>query len=291
MPISLAYLVVVLIWSTTPLAIYYSNADFGFLLSVLLRMSIGAIIVALLLSIRKQKFISSRRDVFLMALASIGIFPSMPLVYWATQYVPTGLVSLMFSSSPFFVGILSKLLLGEHIGLRKITGVVVAFIGLVVIFVDQMRFGSQSIYGILALVASTFFFSISAVLLKKYNAHNEPLQQAGGSMLMALPGLFLAWFILDGTVPDSLSMQPVSALLYLAIVGSVIGFSAFYYLLKNLTASSVSLISMISPVLAIIWGFIFKGEVVNTVFVMGAALLLVGLAVYTGLISSRTMAE
>lgn len=287
MPVSLAYVLVVFIWSTTPLAIYYSSADFGFLLSVLLRMSLGAAIVAGLLYCRKQRLLAKRRDWLVAVLASVGVFPAMPLVYWATQYVPTGLVSLMFSSSPFFVGGLSKLLLGESVGLRKIIGVVIAFVGMIIIFVDQMQFGLESIYGILAMIGSTFFFSISAVLLKKYNAHSEALQQAGGSMLLALPGLLVTWLLLDGSLPDQVTLQPTMALLYLALIGSVVGFSTYFYLLKNLTVSSVSLISMVSPVLAIVWGFLFKGEVINLMFVLGAVILLLGLAVYSGIVARQ----
>ncbi|BFM05702.1 DMT family transporter [Halioxenophilus aromaticivorans] len=291
MPIALVYAVVVLIWSTTPLAIFFSNADFGFSLSVLLRMAIGVVLVWLLLAIGKRKLLASRNDWRVGALASIGIFPAMPLVYWATQFVPTGLVSLMFSSSPFFVGGLSWFVLGEAMGARKVAGVCVAFVGMAIIFLDQMQFGMQTVYGILVLIASTFFFSCSAVLLKKYNAHTSPLQQAGGSMLFALPGLLVTWLVVDGSVPSAVNWQPSLALLYLAVVGSVVGFSGYFYLLKNLTASSVSLISMLSPVLAMGWGFLFKGEVVNIIFLTGAAILLLGLGVYSGVLKVRRRAK
>ncbi len=289
MPVSLVYGVVVLIWSTTPLAIFFSNADFGFSLSVLLRMLIGVALVWLLLAIRKQRFLPSKHHWRVSAIASIGIFPAMPLVYWATQYIPTGLVSLMFSSSPFFVGGLSKILLGETIGVRKVFGVAIAFTGMAIIFMDQMQFGSQTVFGILVMIASTFFFSLSAVLLKKHNANSGPLQQAGGSMLFALPGLLITWLLVDASVPASLSWQPSVAMLYLAVVGSVLGFSGYFFLLKNLTVSSVSLISMISPVLAILWGFLFKGEVLNLMFMLGAAVLLLGLAVYSGVIKRQRL--
>lgn len=290
MPISFVYASVVLIWSTTPLAIYFSNADFGFSFSVLLRMILGVGFVSLILAFRGQRLFASKGELRVAALASIGIFPAMPLVYWAAQYIPTGLVSLVFSSSPFFVGGLSKLILGETIGLRKAFGVAIAFVGMAIIFFDQTQFGAQTVYGLIVMIASTFFFSVSAVLLKKYNHHGDPLQQAGGSMLLALPGLVLTWWLVDGKIPSDIALQPSLALLYLAFVGSVLGFSGYFYLLKNLTASSVSLVSMIAPVLAIGWGFLFKGEVVNIMFVAGAVILLLGLGVYSGVINTQVLA-
>lgn len=285
MQVKLVYLLVIFIWSTTPLAIYFSSLDYGYLLSVALRMLLGLVIVLFLFLVIKRRFMPQRRDWRVGAFASIGIFPAMPLVYWSTQYIPTGLVSLMFSSSPFFVGVLAKIILHEAIGPRRMMGIVVAFAGLIIIFVDQARGDLQSIWGIVAMVASTFTFSLSAVLLKTVNAQSDPLQQTGGSMLLALPSLFLCWWIMDGTLPDSVQVVPSVALLYLAAVGSVVGFSAYFYLLKELTANSVSLISMLSPVLAIVWGVLFKGEAINFAFLLGAGVLLVGLGVYSGVLA------
>ncbi|WP_317930392.1 DMT family transporter [Halioxenophilus sp. WMMB6] len=283
MKIAAAYIFVVVVWATTPLAIFFSTQDLGFLLSLSVRMLLGVVLVVLTLPFIGAAVVAERRFWLTSAIASIGVFPSMPLVYWSTGHIPTGLVSLLFSSAPFFVGLLSKIVLRETMGMKRSAGIAVAFVGLVVVFIDQMRIGIDSVLGILAMLLATSLFAISAVMMKKQNSQVPPVQQSGGSMFCALPGLWLSWWFTGGELPATVHWQPTMALVYLAVVASVLGFSAYYYLLKHLSASSVSLVSMISPVLAIVLGVIFKGEQINAAFLFGALILLFGLLIYSDL--------
>ncbi len=283
MKLAAIYIFVVLVWSSTPLAIYISNADLNFMLSLALRMSLGAALVVVCLAIMRQRFLNNRKAWLVGFFGALGVFPNMPLVYWSTQHIPTGLVSLLFSSTPFFVGIMSKLLMGESIGGHRLAGICVAFVGLVLVFFDQMRGGLDSILGVLAMLGSAFIFSTSSVLVKKADAHIPPLQQGGCAMIIALPGLWISWYFLDGTLPEMVRPSSLYALLYLVVVGSVLGFGAYYFLLKRMTASSVSLISMISPVLAIVLGVVVNGELVKPMFIVGAIVVLTGLSLYSGI--------
>lgn len=284
MKVFISYILVILIWSTTPLAIHISSDDLGFILSVTARMTLGAALVwACLLILRKPLFFN--KDSWRLYLAaSIGVFPNMPLVYWAAEKIPTGLISLLFSTSPFFVGLLSKIILKEKIGFHRIVGMAIAFVGMAVVFSDQVQFGPEAVAGIVAMVMSTFLFSTSAVLIKKLGVNSGPLEQSAGSMLFALPGLWITWFMLGAQTPAEIHWLPTLSLAYLVVVGSLVGFSVYFFLLKNLSASTVSLTSMISPIFAMFLGTFFNNELFNPLLIWGAAILLVGLGVYLGLV-------
>ena len=286
MRLAVIYVFVVVVWSTTPLAIYISNMDLDFMLSLAVRMSVGAVLVLASLLVLRTELLMSRKAWLVGAYGALGVFPNMPLVYWSTLHIPTGLVSLLFSSTPFFVGIMSKFMMGEVIGGRRLVGICIAFFGLVIVFFDQMRVGLESILGILAMLGSACIFSFSSVLVKKADAHVPPLQQGGLAMFFALPGLWLTWYLMGSPMPEQVHDTTVYALIYLIVVGSVLGFSAYYFLLKRMTASSVSLISMLSPVLAIILGVVVNNEQINPLFVLGAAIVLVGLSLYCGMFNS-----
>ncbi|WP_460050110.1 DMT family transporter [Sessilibacter sp. MAH2] len=283
MKVILCYILVVLIWSTTPLAIHISSGDVGFMLAVTLRMTFGAALVWLVLLYVKKTFTLNRQTIITFCAASFGVFPNMPLVYWAAEKIPTGVVSLLFSTSPFIVGLFSKIILSESIGLERLLGMIIAFLGMALVFSDQIQIGPDALLGILAMIASTSIFSISAVMMKKLGTNTDPLQQSCGSMLFALPGLWITWLMIDGSVPTHVEWVSISALAYLVVIGSLIGFSAYYYLLKNLSANTVSLTAMISPIFAMILGTAFNDEQFNPLLLIGAAVLLIGLGVYLGL--------
>lgn len=282
MKIAAIYILVIAIWSTTPMAIYYSNIDFGPTLSLALRISLGVLVVFVFGLLLRRKLVFDKHAILVWFTASLGIFPSMLLVYWASQLISTGLVSVMFSSSPFFVGLLAKWWLNESLGLRKVGGTLLAFVGLIFIFLDQMRLGSEPLFGLMLMVLSTGLFSASAVALKRLDTSMGPLTQSGGSMLFAMPGVWLCWFFVDGHFPVQASVSSVSALAYLALVGSVVGFSAYYFLIKALAPGSVSLMSMISPVVAIFLGVIIRQEQLGLFLLIGVVILLLGLGVYAG---------
>ncbi len=286
MRIYLAYGTVVLIWSTTPLGISISNHDFGFMGAICWRMTLGVVIAYCILRLRGER-LALRAHWQSYALAGMGIFPSMALVYWSAQWVPSGLISVMFAASPFCVGLLSYFLLQqESLTVSKVTGIGCAFVGLVIIFYDQISVGQDAIWGLLALLLAISLFALSVVGLKRWGSALSPMQQATGAMAYALPGLWVSWWLLDGTLPAWQWSASSAAVVYLAVMGSVVGFALYYFLLQNLTATTVSLIGMITPPLALMLGAFLAEEQVGSRLYVGAALIVTGLCWYQGLLSA-----
>ena len=113
MTIYVVFLSVVAIWSTTPLMIQWSTLGSSFNFGVASRMLIGLIICLLLLVIRKQKISRSRIAISNYIYAGLGVFVTMSLVYFSSQTVPSGIISVVFGLTPIITGVFALFLLKE----------------------------------------------------------------------------------------------------------------------------------------------------------------------------------
>lgn len=283
----LAYFSVVIIWATTPLAIQWSSDSISSIAAAVARVAL-ALMLALFVNalLRRQLFIQAQQWRIYLA-ASIGIFPNMPVVYWAAQFIPSGLVAVIFSLSPFVTGLMTLVLLKENpFSAKRLLALTIAFIGLLIIFYHQIQFDHHSALGIAGILLSCFLFSFSSVWVKKLTAQypaarTDAFNQATGSLLFALPGLLLCWFLLDGRLPQEPSTKSVSAIVYLAVMGSLVGAALFFYILQRLSATVVSLVTLMTPVLAILIGKIIENEDLSFHTQIGIGLVLVALLLYT----------
>lgn len=281
MAVLLAYFSVVLIWATTPLTIQWSSDSLSFIAAVLLRMSIALFIGVVINAVLGRKMFALPSAWKVYVAGAIGIFPNMPVVYWSAQKIPSGLVAVVFAMSPFVTGLMSFLLLKQNpFNARRVFALMLALVGLMIIFHHQFHFNAHSALGVGGILASCFMFSFSAVLVKKLDIKVDAFNQAIGTLLFALPGLLLSWFLLDGHLPGLISSKSLLSIVYLSIFGSLIGASLFFYVLANMSATAVSLITLMTPVLALIIGAQVAGEVLSGELWMGAGLVVLALLFY-----------
>ena len=126
-----------------------------------------------------------------------------------------------------------------------------------------------------------FFFSLSGVLVKSVSIAIHPLATTVGALTVATPMFLVSWLLLDGTVPvETWQVKSIWATLYLGVFGSLIGFYAYFTVLQKLSASSVTLITLVTPVIALSLGAVLNGEVINDKLILGAFMVLFGLAIY-----------
>jgi len=282
---SWAYLCVIMIWSTTPLAIKFSNDSLAPLASISLRIILAVALVCVVFLALRKALPLKRKHWRVYFAAAIGIFPNMPLVYVASEYIPSGLISILFGLTPFVNGLLAIPMLGEpKLSVSRWLALALALLGLWIVFSDQLALGEDGYYGIVLMVLSVFTFCFSSMLIKRLGAKYsvEPMEQAFGSMVFALPGLLGCWLMFDGDTNFHFSVETVWALLYLSIIGSLFGFVAYFQILKSMSIATVSLIPLMTPVLAVIWGGLLAGEHVSTSTLMGGGCILLALGFYQG---------
>jgi drug/metabolite transporter (DMT)-like permease len=292
MAVLLAYLSVVLIWATTPLTIQWSSDSLSFIAAVLLRMSVALAIGLVINLVLRRKLFAEAKVWQVYAAGAIGIFPNMPVVYWSAQFIPSGLVAVVFAMSPFVMGLMTLMLLKHNpFTLRRVIALCLALLGLVVIFHHQIQFSLKSAYGIAGILLSCFLFSFSSVLVKKLNVKVDAFNQAIGTLLFALPGLLLMWWFIDGHIPTSISIKSLAAVGYLSVFGSLVGAALFFYVLAKMSPTAVSLITFITPVLALMLGALVANETLSIQLWLGASLVVVALLLYLDLSLKRAFLQ
>lgn len=276
-----AFLGVILIWSTTPLAIQWSSEGGGFLFGVAARMWLGALFCLALMGLFSVPLPRDRAALQTYLAAGLGIFGAMLCVYWGAQFIPSGLISVLYGLTPMMTGICAALWLQEPaFSPARILGMLIGVAGLLVIFGQGLVDQHIAVAGMVGVLMSVLLHSISSVWVKRIGAGVPAMAVAGGGMLVAAPLYLIAWLLLDGQPPLALTPRAGAAILYLSLMGSVVGFVLFYYVLKRMAASRISLITLVTPVLALGLGHMLNGEVIDLRVWLGAGLILMGLAVH-----------
>jgi len=282
MSVIIAYLAVIIIWSTTPLGIVWSSETIHPTLAVLLRMMIAVVPGFILLKVFKIKFPWHKQAIRLYSFSSIGVFGGMLFSYIAAAYISSGLMSLIFGLSPILSGVLSKRILAEDpLSPAKTLALCIAVFGLAIVCYDKISLAEDAYIGVISVLIAVSFFSLSGVLVKSVEVAINPMATTVGTLLFSIPLFIIVWLIFDGSIPyETWSNKSIFSVLYLGIIGSLVGFIAYFYVLQRLKASTVALITMITPVVAISLGAILNREVINTNLVIGAFAIITGLAIY-----------
>ena len=278
MSVPAAYFSIILIWSTTPLAIQWSSTGNGFLFPVMLRMAIGLAICVLMLPILKVKMPWHRDARHTYLAAGLGIFGTMLCVYWGARYISSGLIALLFGLTPIFTSIAAAFWLQErNFSAGKIIGTALGLIGLGAIFGSGLLLGEHAMAGILVVLLAVMLQSVSLVWVKRIGASIPAMAVTSGALMLVAPLLLLCWGIFDGNLPLSVSSRAGWSIAYLGIFGSVVGFNFYFYVIKRMEAGQIALITLITPVSALLLGQFLNGEKIQDGVWLGAACVLIGL--------------
>lgn len=282
MSIPAAYVGVILIWSTTPLAIQWSAQGAGFSFAVMARMLIGLAICLLLLRARRIPFPFTAAARQLYAISGLSLFASMLLTYWGALHIPSGLISVIFGLSPLVTGVFAALWLSERTFTpTRLAGLGLALAGLWLIFGQPWPGDSQATAGIAAVVAGMVMQALGLVWIKRLNLRASSLAITTGSLGVAAPCFVLAWLLSDSVQPPSATtLRAGAAIVYLGILGSVVGFTLYYFVIKHLNAGRVALITLITPVSALLLGQALNHEWIPGSGWAGIALIGAGLLLY-----------
>ncbi|MBL4712195.1 MAG: DMT family transporter [Gammaproteobacteria bacterium] len=280
MSVPISYLSVILIWSTTPLAIQWSGDDVGFQFGVAARMLIGLIALCILLRVMNIAFPWHKAARHVYLISGLTLYVAMSFVYWAAQQIPSGWISVIFGLSPIITSLLASIILKDTLlsGMRLL-GMVLGFIGLSVVFFESLTISTAAVLGIGAIIISAISQSLGSVLIKQQNPDFHPLAITAGSIVISLP-LFVINIIVAGSWPETVPLKSMLSIIYLGIMGSAIGFPLYFYLLKNLSPERVAIVTLVTPITALLLGASLNDEIISNKVWLGTGLILAGLAVY-----------
>jgi drug/metabolite transporter (DMT)-like permease len=206
---------------------------------------------------------------------------------WAQQDVPSGIAALLVGTIPLWFAILAWLFLGERLGGRALLGLVLGFAGLVLLVDPSGEEGAEPV-GALVLAVGAFAWAAGSLWSRRSPLPKDTLLAAGMGMLAG--GLLLALVSVATEDLGSARFTPeaIGAIAYLGIAGSLIGFSAYVWLLKTAPASTVSTYAFANPVVAVLLGWAFNDEVITGRTLVAGAAIVVGVAL---MVWRRTEAE
>lgn len=281
MPLLFAYLLLILLWSSTPLAVKWSSEFFAAPLAVALRLSLAALIAVPFVLVIYREVLFKKNSWKYFSWAALSLFPAMPLLYSAAVWLPSGWIALLYAVSPFFTALVEWLWKGRGLSPKKIFALLLAFFGLLLIFWPALQFGDVPVWAPLAVLLSALLVSFSGVALTHSPVRFPPLVLSTGALLLAVPAVWLCVLISGFYWPHTISGRAWGATIYLAIGGSLVALMLYFYLLEKLSAGSVSLITMITPVIALLLGYWLEDEPLTWYVMGGAVLMLAGLLLLT----------
>jgi drug/metabolite transporter (DMT)-like permease len=277
----IGFMLVVLIWSTTPLAVKWSGEGPGFLFGVTARMVIGTLLVLMLARLKRVAVPWHAAAIRTYLAAGLGIYGAMICVYWGAQFIASGFISVIFGLTPILTGVFAWFVLEERSVTRtRVLGIVLGLFGLGLIFHRSVGLGHTVSLGIGAVLLAVLLHTISGVLVKRLHGDLSSLSVTTGGLLIATPLYLLTWLIHDGHWPQQVPAQAMWSIIYLGVIATGLGVSLSFYILKHMPASQVALLTLLTPVLALWFGSLFNHEVVGFSAWLGTGLILFGMSIY-----------
>lgn len=282
MPVSAAFFLVIIIWSTTPLGIVWSSDSIPPTLSLLMRMAIAVAIGLPLMKALGVKLDLRPKALKVYCYSSLSLAVGMLFCYLAARHISSGLMSLSFGIAPILSGLFAQRILNEakFTAMKKVA-LTIALGGLAMVCMDNVSVGESKVVGFLCISVGVIMFSLSSVLVKSVEIDLHPLSTTMGSLILSMPLFVMFWWFMDGTINyQNWQVKSVLAVVYLGVFASLIGFLAYFYVLKHLLASTVALTVMVTPVLSTALGVILNDEHFSMPLVFGGLFVVGGLGLF-----------
>lgn len=272
-----------LIWGTTWAAIRIGLQGIPPITGVALRFAIAAAVLFVFIPILGVKLGRSRREWGLWISNTLLTFViAYGVLYWAEQWVPSGLAAVLFATFPLLVAVIAHFALpAERLTPASVVGVLVGFAGVAVIFSEDFQAlgGPKVLLAAVVLLLSPVSAAFGSVLVKRWGEGVHPLSIS--AVPMAFTGVLMGALALavESDRAVTFDTRSVLALLYLALVGSALPFTLYFWLLKYQAASRLALINYATPVVAVAVGSLLLDEPFTLRILLGAALVVGGVAV------------
>ncbi|MCF6239129.1 MAG: EamA family transporter [Candidatus Marinimicrobia bacterium] len=278
--IPVLYIVLILIWGSTWIAIKVSVGEAPFIMAAIRFFLASGLLVTYQL-IRRKPLLPPRSHARVIVALGIGnFFIGYGFTYWGMQYVNSNITSILWATLPVQVSVFAHFMLkDEKINFSNVFSLVGALIGSYLIFdVHGQSVAPQAALGMAVILVSIFGSTYSNVLYKREGSHLDPVNTNAAAMLIGACLLFVSGLILEPWEQIEFTLLNLGATAYLALFGSAIGFSMYFWLLKHVTVVKMSYTTFLIPILAIFWGWVLLGESLSPLSLTGAVIILLSVA-------------
>jgi drug/metabolite transporter (DMT)-like permease len=273
-----AYLTCALIWGTTWYAIRVCIDGYPTLASAALRFAIAAAIL-LPLAARARPWPRGREWAWLAVAGLFGAATYL-LVYLGEERVSGGVAAVLYGTQPLVLGLLLAATRIEPVTRRHIVGALVSLAGVAVLFLDQLDLSARQAIGVVLVIGSVVAATIYSAVMRQYTRAIHGAASTGAFLAATAIGLGAAALAAREPLPWPPPTAPTIALLYLAVVGSVIAFLVFFWLVNKTSLVLTSTLVFVFPLVALVTDALFERELpLGPRTYLGAAITLAGLVV------------
>ena len=278
--IILGYITICLIWGSTWVVIRLGLDSLTPMISAGVRFLLASLTIFSIVKFKNFKLpldLLSIKLYFFMGIFSFAI--PFWLVYWAEQFVPTGLTSVIFGVFPFSVFIFSWIFLKtEELDFFKIISIIIGFVGIIIIFSENLNLNLEiQFWGLVAVFVSAIMQGLVVVILKKHAGYLDPFSMNAFPLLIAGSVLILLSFGLEDSTNWEFTSTAIFSIIYLATIGTIVTYTVYYWLLQRMNVVILSLSSFITPIIAVILGWVILDERLSQKVLLGSLLVLMGI--------------
>jgi drug/metabolite transporter (DMT)-like permease len=271
------YALLCVIWGSTWMVIKVGYGDLGPFNVAALRFFVAGALMALVAQATRARWPRGRTEWTAVMVVGLLMFAGdYGLIYWAELYIASGLTAVLFATLPLMTLFIARAYIpGERITTGKLGSSVLALVGTVALFADQLRVDTSAVRPMLAVLGAVLCAAVASVVSKR-DAHDIPSATLNATSMLVGAVVLLLAALAHGEgfrVPSDAGTW--AAVAYLALVGSVLAFLIYFSLLKTWSVMSLSFISVFTPVIALLLGFVFLHEPLTLWRVAGTLLILV----------------
>ncbi|HJE55126.1 MAG TPA: EamA family transporter [Acinetobacter pseudolwoffii] len=275
------YVLLVLIWAATPLAIVWSVAEIHPMWVLIIRYFGASIIALFLLKIMRDPLPFDSTSMKSYLAGSLNLIGAQLFIYLAANYLTSGLMALIFGFSPLIAGLIGHVILKTHqLVWLQWSGMAVAIAGLSFVFLDSAD-SKVNPWGVVLMLISMVSYISSIFWVKQINAPLSPMSQATGSLLLSAAGsLLLIPFIWQHMPTQLPGTQALIGFVFTMIMSSIVAMLCYFWLIRRLNASTVSLSNVMTPVIALVLGATLNHEIISSHAFAGIAVVMFGIIMY-----------
>ncbi len=293
----LAFGLVYLFWGSTYLAIDIAVQTIPPALMCGLRFSVAGVVMLAVCAASGRKIFYSPRQIALSAIVGLLLLMGGNLTLsYAELAVSSGLAALIIAITPLWFLVLDSLLLGDHhISRRGKAGLVLGILGLFVLFWPQLQAGTighREFWASLSLIGGSFSWALGSVLSKRWQSGMDVFSATGWQVTAAGAGNFVFALLAGDFSHVTWTARGLSAVIYLVVCGSWIGYTAYIWLLEHVPTSKVSTYAYVNPVVAVFLGWLVLHEPVDRFILAGSAIVVLSVILVTSAkVKEKTVAE
>lgn len=279
--IAFLYVLICLIWGSTWLAIKIGLDGVPPFLAAGVRFAAASAVIFGLARAAKSKFrFDENGRVALLSCGLLSFTYGYAATYWAEQYIPSGLTAILWCTMPLCTALLSRFWTrSEELTPRKLLGIGVGMAGTAALFWTGKALSGRERVAMLVALSGVLAAAVNLVTVKRHGKTTDVLALNACGMAIGAAGQFALSLLFDSYAALSWRPTNVMAVVYLALIGTVVTFLSYYHLLKQMDATKLSLITLVFPIIALLLGSRFGGERVTQGDALAIAAVLGGVAI------------